>query len=188
MAANKPDTRDFHAVTIAGINRRLPLFRVKPDLRIAILNILGDVELVQAAAAALDEQLAAIDYAALVTPETKSIPLAHELAGVCGKPYVVLRKSYKSYMGAALSVQTHSVTTGNEQTLYLDEKDAGLIRNRPVILLDDVVSSGSTLQSMRQLAQQAGARIAGEAAIATEGETNAWPQVIALTHLPLFAD
>ena len=40
-----------------------------------------------------------------------------------GKPYVVLRKSYKPYMGVALSAETLSITTGQPQTLYLDEKD-----------------------------------------------------------------
>src|SRR5699024_12110766 len=67
--------------------------------------------------------LAGLDYAVLVTAEAKSIPLIHALSVVTGKPYVVLRKFYKSYMGDALSATTHSITTGEEQTLYLDGKD-----------------------------------------------------------------
>lgn len=188
MAVVKPEISQFHAVTIAGVDRRLPLFEVKPGLRIAVLNILGDNELIHAAAVALNERLSALDYAALVTPETKSIPLAHEMAGLSEKRYVVLRKSYKSYMGDALSVQTHSITTGAEQTLYLDQKDAELIHNRRVVLIDDVVSSGSTLVSLRNLMRNASATIAGEAAIATEGKPDAWPEVIALAHLPLFSE
>lgn len=180
--------REHHRVKIAGLTRRLPLFEVRPGLRIAVLNILGDTGLARAAAAALAKRLAAIEYAALVTPETKSIPLAHELAVATGRPYVVLRKAYKPYMGDALAAQTQSITTGGEQTLYLDEKDAALVRHQPVTLVDDVISTGSTLQGMRQLMRRAGATIAAEAAIATEGERGEWGDVIALTHLPLFRD
>ncbi|WP_345349679.1 hypothetical protein [Candidatus Villigracilis affinis] len=38
-------TRDTYSIEIAGIKRELPLFEIKPGLRIAILNILGDTEL-----------------------------------------------------------------------------------------------------------------------------------------------
>ena len=38
---------------IAGVKRDLPLMTVAPGVRIAVLNILGDTELVQAAAKAL---------------------------------------------------------------------------------------------------------------------------------------
>lgn len=181
-------TRDTHAVTIAGLDRELPLFEVRPGLRIAVLNILGDVALARAAAAALADRLADTAFDTIVTPETKSVPLAHELAATADRPYAVLRKSYKAYMGDALAVQTESITTGVAQHLYLDEKDAALVRGRPVLLLDDVVSTGSTLQGMRQLMRRAGADIAAVAAIATEGDPGDWRDVVALTHLPLFRD
>ena len=45
--------RGTYPVEIAGVHRELTLFEVKPGLRIAILNILGDTELVQACATAL---------------------------------------------------------------------------------------------------------------------------------------
>ena len=43
-----PPTRETHAVDVAGVKRNLPLFEVKPGLKIAVLNILGDTELVEA--------------------------------------------------------------------------------------------------------------------------------------------
>ena len=50
------------------------------------------------------------------------------------KPYLVLRKVYKPYMGVALSAETTSITTGAPQMLYLDEKDHRLITGKRVIL------------------------------------------------------
>jgi adenine phosphoribosyltransferase len=157
-------------------------------LRIAVLNILGDTELVQASAQALAQKIQALDFDALVTAEAKSIPLAHALSVTTGNPYVVLRKVYKPYMGETLEAETVSITTGKPQTLYLDEKDRPLVRGKRILLVDDVISTGSTLKGMRAVMEQAEARIAGEAAIFTEGEPGDWDGVIALGHLPLFED
>ena len=183
MATKRPT----FPVVIAGVSRELPLFEVAPGLRIALLNILGDTELVEACARALNEKLEQVDYNLLVTAEAKSIPLAHALSVIVQKPYVVLRKKYKPYMGAALSAETLSITTGEPQMLFLDEKDHGLVRGERVILLDDVVSTGSTLQGMRLLMQKAGATVVSEAAVFTEGDQGQWQHVISLGHLPLFS-
>ena len=71
---------ETYAVDIAGLKRELPLFEIKPGLKIAILNILGDTELVQASARELAKKLADKQYDALVTAEAKSIPLAYALS------------------------------------------------------------------------------------------------------------
>lgn len=175
-----------YTLRIGTLTRELPLFEVKPGLSIAVLNILGDVELAQAAATELAPQLAAHRPQVLVTPEAKSIPLAYALAAQLRLPYVVLRKTYKSYMGAALSATTTSITMGREQTLYLDEKDRQLLTGARAALIDDVVSTGSTLVAMHEVVERAGGQVACEAAICTEGDQASWKHVIALAHLPLF--
>jgi adenine phosphoribosyltransferase len=180
------EDREIYSIDIAGIKRDLRLFEVKPGMRIAILNILGDVELVSACASALAEKLADIPYDVILTAEAKSIPIAHELAKVTQKPYVVLRKEYKPYMGEALKAETLSITTGKTQNLFLDEKDIALLKDKQVILLDDVISTGSTLQGMHLVAEKAGGKVSAEAAILTEGDRAEWRQVIALGHLPIF--
>ncbi len=180
--------RETYGIEIAGIHRELELFEVKPGMRIAILNILGDTELVEACALALAKKLEDVDYDLLVTAEAKSIPLAHALSVATGKKYVILRKSYKPYMGDALKSETLSITTGEPQTLFLDEKDRKLIKDRPVVIIDDVISTGSTLQGMRMILEKADAKIAAEAAILTEGERAKWSDVISLGHLPVFTD
>ena len=62
--------RATYAVEIAGVHRDLVLFEVKPGLRIAILNILGDTELVQACATSLSEKLKQLQFDVLVTAES----------------------------------------------------------------------------------------------------------------------
>ena len=180
-------TRPIHSVEVAGLKRDLPIIQVAPGVRIAVINILGDTELVQACARALAERLGKLEFDSFITAEAKSIPLAHALAVETGKPYVVLRKVYKPYMGATLSVETHSITTGKPQMLHLDEKDYRALRRKRVVLLDDVISTGSTLTGMRLIADRSGAVIAAEAAIFTEGDNpGTWQGVISLGHLPVF--
>src|SRR5437868_1573133 len=95
-------THDHHEVEIDGLRRALPLFEVAPGLRIAVFNLLGDTEVVAAAAAALAQKLHRLGAEALVTAETKSVPLVYELARQLGKPWGVLRESYQPDTGDAL--------------------------------------------------------------------------------------
>jgi len=182
------DEKETYPIEIGGVKRDLRLFEIKPGLKIAIINILGDTELVTACARALGEKLAAHDYDVLVTAESKSIPLVHALSVVTEKPYVVLRKDYKIYMGDAIRAETLSITTGKPQTLILDEKDISLIKGNKAAIVDDVISTGSTLEGMRAILEKAGAEISVEAAIFTEGDAEKWSQIVSLGHLPVFSD
>lgn len=177
-----------YPIRVGDIERNLRLFEIAPGVRIAILNILGDTELVQAAAQELASKLKSYEADVLVTAEAKSIPLAHTLSAVMHLPYVVLRKSYKPYMGEALQSETLSITTQQRQTLYLDEKDRGLVQGKRVAIIDDVISTGSTLQGMRLIMEKAGAHVVVEAAILTEGDRAKWVNVVALGHLPVWVD
>ncbi len=180
--------RETYSIDIAGVHRELPLFEIKPGLRIAILNILGDTELVQASARELAKKLKGVDYDILVTAEAKSIPLVHALSVETKKPYIVLRKTYKPYMGDALKAETLSITTGEPQVLILDEKDRSAIEGKKVVIVDDVISTGSTLQGMRMILGKANTSVSGEAAILTEGDRAQWMHIHSLGHLPLFTD
>ena len=123
---------DTYPVEVAGVKRNLRLFEVAPGLRIAIPNILGDTELVQACAKELAKRLKDLDFDLFMTAEAKSIPLAYALSAEMNKPYIVLRKSYKPYMGDAIQTETLSITTGQPQVLILDEKDREVIQGKQV--------------------------------------------------------
>lgn len=177
--------RETYTVQVAGLTRHFPLFEVAPGVKIAIFNMLGDTFVVKAAAAALAEKLKDETSDVLVTAEAKGIPLIYEMSALMGLPYVVLRKTYKSYMGNAISAETKSITTGETQTLYLDEKDIATVAGKQVFLVDDVISTGSTLQAMEQVVANAGGHIGQIAAVFTEGDAD-WSHVQALGNLPVF--
>ena len=179
---------EFYPVEVAGIQREAAADGDQARRQDAILNILGDYEFVNAASAELAQALADIPIDVLVTAEAKSIPLAHALSSLMKLPYVVLRKSHKPYMGEALQSETLSITTGEPQTLFLDEKDRRLVAGRRIAILDDVISTGSTLQGMRLIMDKAGANVVAETAIFTEGDRAQWHDIVALGHLPVWVE
>lgn len=176
-----------YTVQIGNVMRKLPIFQVAPGVKIAIFNMLGDTEVVETAAKILASRLPAASEV-LIVPEVKAVPLAHALSVYSGLPYVVVRKVQKPYMVDCLETEVISITTGRPQSLFVDGKDVGLIRSKNVVLLDDVISTGSTIRGMRQLMQQADARIVGEMAVFTEGKPGDWNEIIALGSLPVFTD
>jgi adenine phosphoribosyltransferase len=178
--------QEVYTIQIRGLARDLPLFEVAPKVRIAIFNMLGDTEVVEAIADDLAQRVPA-DIDALMTAEVKSIPLAHALAVRMKRPYVVARKTRKPYMVGAMSVEVISITTGAPQTLWLDGKDLHLVQGKRILLVDDVISTGSTLAGMRKLVNEAGGAVVAEAAAFTEGnEPGKWAHIIATGNLPVF--
>ena len=55
-------------------------------------------------------------------------------------------------------------------------------------IIDDVISTGSTLEGIRSIVQKAGGVITLESAILTEGDPAQWKNIIALGNLPLFTN
>ena len=81
---------EVYKMTIAGLERELPLCPINENLSIGAFIIFGDVELTVAASAELLNKCPEFDY--IITPEAKSIPLAYEMSRQSGKPYFVVRK------------------------------------------------------------------------------------------------
>ena len=132
-----------------------------------------------------DEQTHRLPEAdALVTPEAKSVPLAHALSVRTGLPYIVARKTQKPYMVGAVRKTVVSITTGKPQDLFIDGTDVPRLQGKRVVILDDVVSTGGTLRGLSELLHDIGAKVVATMAVFTEGDRR--DDVISLGHLPLF--
>ena len=177
--------RDYYPMKIAGLERKLPLFRISDDLYIAGLIIFGDAELTVAAAGELLKK--APDWDVMISAEAKSIPLIHEMSRQSGyKPYVVARKYPKAYMKDIISVDVHSITTDKKQTLCIDGSNAQTLKGRRVLVVDDVVSTGESLAAVEKLVKMAGGKVCGRACIVAEGDALERDDLIYLEPLPLF--
>ena len=174
-----------YRMTIAGLERDLPLCPLNDQLQIGAFVIFGDPELTTACAEELLKRAPAYDY--LITAEAKGIPLVHEMARLAGNQrYFLARKSPKLYMTGVMEVNVHSITTAKEQHLYLDTAEAEIMRGKRILVVDDVISTGESLHAIEELVNQAGGIVCGRMAILAEGDATERDDLIYLEKLPLF--
>lgn len=175
---------EAYKMTIAGLERELPLCSINDNLSIAAFIIFGDVELTVAASEKLLEKCPDFDY--IITPEAKSIPLAYEMARQSGKPYFVARKKAKLYMQNPVTVNVKSITTDSQQVLILDGAEGEKIRNKKVVIVDDVISTGESLAAVEKLVGEFNAEVVAKVAVLAEGDAADRDDIIFLEKLPLF--
>lgn len=174
-----------YELNVAGVTRELPIIAINDDLKIASFIVLGDTELVTAAAPLLAKRLPKVDM--LVTAEAKGIPFVHEVAKALGmKRYIVARKNVKAYMDKPLTHEVNSITTQNSQLLCLDSHDANMIKGKRIALIDDVISTGESMQALEELVQKAGGDVVAKAAILAEGDASERDDIVFLEKLPVF--
>ena len=175
----------YHKMTIAGLERSLPLCPVNDELYIAAFVIFGDVELTEHCARELLKRAPEYDY--MLTAESKGIPLIYEMARQSGQnKYLLARKSQKLYMRDIFGVTVNSITTAAQQHLYLDGEDAKLMKGKRILLVDDVISTGESLRALEELVESVGATVCGRMAILAEGDAQNREDLVYLEKLPVF--
>ena len=175
----------YYRMTVAGLERDLPICPVSDTLSIAGFVIFGDQELTVACARELLKKAPEYDY--ILTAEAKGIPLGHEMARQTGAAkYFLARKAPKLYMTGVFASTVRSITTAKEQTLYLDTADAEIMKGKRILIVDDVISTGESLKALEALVEKAGGIVAGRMAILAEGDAQDREDLIYLEKLPLF--
>ena len=175
---------DVYKMTIAGCERELPICPISDTLDIAGFVMFGDVEITEKSAAALMEKCPEHDI--IITAESKGIPLAYEMARIGCRRYVVARKGIKAYMTNPIKVEVKSITTANVQTLYLSEEDVASLKDKRILIVDDVISTGESLTALEKLVGEVGGNVVGKAAVLAEGDAADRTDIIFLEPLPLF--
>lgn len=87
-----------------------------------------------------------------------------------GKKYFLARKGRSSTCPAFFEVQVKSITTEAVQKLVLDTADAEAMKGKRILVIDDVISTGESLEAMEELVNRAGGNIVDEMFILAEGD------------------
>lgn len=175
---------DYYKLNVCGLERNLPIIQISDNLKIASFVLLGDAELAEKAGLELSEK---VDADIILTAEAKGISLAHEIARNIGeKSFVVARKSEKAYMNDPINVEVNSITTKNTQKLFLDFKDVEKIKGKKIALVDDVISTGESMNALESLVEKAGGKVVQKLAILAEGDAADRDDIIYLEKLPIF--
>lgn len=175
---------DYYKLNVCGLERNLPIIQISDNLKIASFVLLGDAELAEKAGLELSKK---VDADIILTAEAKGISLAHEIARNIGeKSFVVARKSEKVYMNDPINVEVNSITTKNTQKLFLDFKDVEKIKGKKIALVDDVISTGESMNALESLVEKAGGKVVQKLAILAEGDAADRDDIIFLEKLPIF--
>ena len=177
--------KTHYELNVAGLKRNLPLCPVNEKLYIGAFVMFGDVELTGACARELIKL--APEHDVLITAESKGIPLVYEMARQEGvNHYIVARKGPKLYMENIIYTEVNSITTEKKQVLCIGSKEADMMRGKRVLIVDDVISTGESLQAIETLVEQVGGNIVGRMAVLAEGDAQGRKDITYLAPLPLF--
>ncbi len=125
-------------------------------------------------AEAMAREACALRPEVIVGLPTLGLTLAPDVAQKLGFPnFVPLGYSRKFWYRDDLSVEISSVTSpGQGKRLYLDPHLLSRLQGRRVVIVDDVVSRGTSLASARRLMQMAGVNLVG--AVVAMAQSNVW--------------
>ena len=182
---------NFYPVTLNGNEYGLPIVEIKPELRIAVFDMLSSAALSRDASEALlkviREKLADVlpTLDTVLSAETKGITLVNKIADALGKEMVVLRKEEKIYYPGSIKGTVTTFTTKGEHALYLPPAQIPKLKGKKVLIVDDVVSTGSSLLAIEDILNQTGADIVGKAFVFAEGDAADRPDIVYVEKLPL---
>jgi len=165
----------------------LPLMDLGGGFYIYSFDMTGEAEWNRVAAEELNKRLAAHDFYSFVTVQTKSSGLTQATAAGC-KSYLELRKSYKGFMKDPKHIAVKSITTEDTQELWIGKEKYEQFQGKKLCFIDDVVSTGGTIDSVLIMAKEIGFEISVIACVLTEGERRSEYKgipLISLDHIPL---
>ena len=174
---------ETYTLHVAGLTRELPVCKISEELSIAAFIMFGDVELTIACARDLLEKSPEFDV--IVTAEAKAIPLAYEMSRQSGKRYIPARKGAKLYMKKPVIIEVQSITTKSKQAMCIDQADIDYLNGKRVLIVDDVISTGGSLQAMEAIVAKSTGTVVGRAAVLAEGEAAKRGDILFLAPLPL---
>jgi len=189
---NSPQT---WKVDVQGYPLELPIVPINPEFAISLMMVIDlGVKFGEHIGRCLAKQIEPMHPDIIVGPATLGIPVAIEVTRALGlDQYVVLQKSPKLHLGDALEYKLTSITSKGEQRLLLDRAAIPLIKGKRVVVVDDVVASGSSLKAALELVRQAGGKVVGAGVILTEAQD--WREtlgedvnnLVSVAHIPQFA-
>lgn len=165
----------------------LPLVDIGNGFYIYSFDMTGESKWNKHAARALAKKLASFSFDGFVTVQTKSSGLCQELARDMDH-YLELRKSRKPFMKEPRHIVYESITTQGKQELWVGREKYERFQGKKLCFVDDVVSTGGTVEAALSMAREIGFEISVIACVLTEGEERTQYKgipLVSLGHIPL---
>lgn len=155
---------DYFTLKIDKVTRELPIVSIRANLKVASVNLLGDTELVEIISKKILVKLKHIEFDYFVGPEVKVVPLLHELTKLTKRArYVVCRKNIYGYM-------VSPVKSNLKNQFVINGPDVNLLKGKRVVIVDDVVTTGSTFYAIERLMELIDAKVVAKVAVFKQGD------------------
>lgn len=142
--------------------------RILPGGYLYMSDLLGQPAVLNEIGKMFASAFAGRDIDVVMTVETKGIPLAYATATYLNLPVVIVRRDNKVTEGSAVSINYVSGSSKRIQTMSLARR--ALKEESRVLILDDFMRAGGTIQGMMDLLQEFRASVKGVGVFVESGE------------------
>lgn len=143
--------------------------RVLPGGYVYLSDLLGRPDILRQTGRLLTTEYAGQEIDAVMTAATKGIPLAQAVADELNVPFVIVRDDAKVTEGSMISVNYLTGSSKRVEKMALSKRS--LRSGAKVLIVDDFMKAGGTIQGMQTLVREFGGSVVGTAVFA-EGRSN----------------
>ncbi|WP_027108029.1 pur operon repressor [Lacticigenium naphthae] len=133
--------------------------RLLPGGYVFLSDLLGSPEVLKPLGKIIASQFIDQKVDAVMTVATKGIPIAQTVANYLNVPFVIVRKDSKITEGATVSVNYVSGSSQRVEKMELSRRS--LKKGARVVIVDDFMKGGGTLNGMRSLIEEFEAELVG---------------------------
>jgi len=141
--------------------------RILPGGYLYMSDLLGLPSLMEQAGKIIATAFYGVEIDAVMTVETKGIPLAYATAAQLGLPVVLVRRDHQVTEGSAVSINYVSGSQKSIHTMSLSRR--ALKEKSRVLIVDDFMKAGGTVQGMIDLLGEFNAGVAGVGVLVESG-------------------
>lgn len=181
------NAKETYPVKVGEETFNLPIVAVAPNVKIALFNGLANAHMTAAACKALKKKIEPYkhNFDVVISAESKGITFATYIAAEFSKDLIILTKSRKPYIKDYFMSGSYTFTTNGGSNLYADASRIEEFRGKRFLAVDDVVSTGSSIEAMKSIIQQYEGEYYGAAAVLAEGDSSKRRDLIYLDTIPV---
>ncbi|MFD1430000.1 MULTISPECIES: pur operon repressor [Lacticaseibacillus] len=145
---------------VTGMAKRLSeTDRLLPGGYVYLSDLLGTPEVLREIGRLIATQYVDQHVDAVMTVATKGIPIAQSVSQYLNVPFVIVRRDSKITEGSTVSVNYVSASSARIEKMELSKRS--LPANSGVLIVDDFMKGGGTVNGMRSLIEEFDAKLVG---------------------------
>ncbi|AQQ51713.1 pur operon repressor [Planococcus lenghuensis] len=144
--------------------------RLLPGGYLFMTDVLGNPEMMNRVGKVFATAYASEKVDAVMTVATKGIPIAHAIARHLNVPVIVVRRDSKVTEGPTVSINYVSGSARRIQTMVLSKRS--MKSGQRVLITDDFMKVGGTMNGMKSLLEEFGCALAGVAVLVEDGHAD----------------